>query len=209
MSDREAMKLALKALDTLVSPVGSIYAQARKALRAALAAPRPEIQVMVDPAALTAAAAYVPVRIVTPDDAEIAQAAKFEKAYQNNRAAPPPAAPRPEPEQKFDHSIGADRFKVVRGIFWWHIKIGDSPTEHGKFRSSGAAQKMADDLLREFRNGAFAQNALAAPSEDIEALRRENERLRGLLTDASKAVWMNYDGDLLDRIEAALKEVPR
>ena len=57
---------------------------------------------------------------------------------------------------------------------------------------------------------------LAAPSEDIETLRRDaerlkadNERLRGLLTDASKAVWMNYDGDLLDRIEAALKEVPR
>jgi hypothetical protein len=50
---------------------------------------------------------------------------------------------------------------------------------------------------------------LAAPSEDIEALRQENERLRGLLTDASKAVWMNYDGDLLDRIEAALKKVPR
>ena len=52
--------------------------------------------------------------------------------------------------------------------------------------------------------------------EDIEALRRDaerlkadNKRLRGLLTDASKAVWMNYDGDLLDRIEAALKEVPR
>ena len=43
----------------------------------------------------------------------------------------------------------------------------------------------------------------------VEHLRQENERLRGLLTDASKAVWMNYDGDLLDRIEAALKEVPR
>ena len=42
---------------------------------------------------------------------------------------------------------------------------------------------MADDLLREFRNGAFAQNALAAPSEDIEALRRENERLQNLLYD--------------------------
>ena len=49
---------------------------------------------------------------------------------------------------------------------------------------------------------------LAAP-DDADALRRENERLRGLLTDASKAVWMNYDNDLLDRIEAALKEVPR
>ena len=55
----------------------------------------------------------------------------------------------------------------------------------------------------------YAAPPAAAPSEDIEALRRENERLRGLLTDASKAVWMNYDGDLLDRIEAALKEVPR
>ena len=55
----------------------------------------------------------------------------------------------------------------------------------------------------------YAAPPTAAPSEDIKALRRENERLRGLLTDASKAVWMNYDGDLLDRIEAALKEVPR
>ena len=55
----------------------------------------------------------------------------------------------------------------------------------------------------------YAAPPAAAPSEDIETLRRENERLRGLLTDASKAVWMNYDNDLLDRIEAALKEVPR
>jgi hypothetical protein len=55
----------------------------------------------------------------------------------------------------------------------------------------------------------YAAPPTAAPSEDIKALRRENERLRGLLTDASKAVWMNYDNDLLDRIEAALKEVPR
>ena len=44
---------------------------------------------------------------------------------------------------------------------------------------------------------------------DNEWLKADNERLRVLLTDASKAVWMNYDGDLLDRIEAALKEVPR
>ena len=97
----------------------------------------------------------------------------------------------------------------------------------------------------------YAAPPAAAPSEDIEALRRENERLqnllydqmgkvfasraaeqmrkqiaelkhaenerlkadnerlRGLLAEAQKAVWMNYDGDLLDRIEAALKEVPR
>jgi len=55
----------------------------------------------------------------------------------------------------------------------------------------------------------YAAPPAAAPSEDIEALRRDAERLRGLLAEAQKAVWMNYDGDLLDRIEAALKEVPR
>ena len=115
------------------------------------------------------------------------------------------AAPRPEPEQKFDHSIGADRFKVVRGIFWWHIKIGDSPTEHGKFRSSAAAQKMADDLLREFRNGAFAQNALAAPSEDIETLRRENERLQNLLYDQMGKVFASRAAEQMRKQIAELK----
>ena len=77
----------------------------------------------------------------------------------------------PPPLQKpgdFDHAIGADRFKVVRGAFWWHVLIGDSPTEHGKFRSRASAEKMAADLLREFRNGAFVQHeaALAEPPVD-------------------------------------------
>ena len=68
----------------------------------------------------------------------------------------------PPPLQKdFDHGIGADRFKVVRGAFWWHVLIGDSPTKHGKFRSRAGAEKMAADLLREFRNGAFVQHAAA------------------------------------------------
>ena len=121
MSDREAMKEALRLLTKcagvsrlwqvtdacdilrarLAAPSLAVTVDPRltpdeaTAISSALAAPRPEIQVMVDPAALTAAAAYVPVRIVTPDDAEIAQAAKFEKAYQNNRAAPPAAATEP------------------------------------------------------------------------------------------------------------------
>ena len=56
---------------------------------------------------------------------------------------------------------------------------------------------------------AQAADELLEQHAKIEALKAENERLRGLLTDASKAVWMNYDGDLLDRIEAALKEVPK
>ena len=98
----------------------------------------------------------------------------FKRAYtvmENVRAAlaepegggnlPPPLQ---EPKD-FDHGIGADRFRVVRGAFWWHVLIGDSPTEHGKFRSRASAEKMAADLLREFRNGAFVQHeaALAEP----------------------------------------------
>lgn len=51
--------------------------------------------------------------------------------------------------------------------------------------------------------------AIEELTEDNVRLRLENGRLRGLLAEAQKAVWMNYDGDLLDRIEAALKEVPR
>ena len=77
------------------------------------------------------------------------------------------AEPVQEPKD-FDHGIGADRFKVVRGAFWWHVLIGDSPTEHGKFRSRASAEKMAADLLREFRNGAFVQHeaALAEPVQN-------------------------------------------
>ena len=47
------------------------------------------------------------------------------------------------------------------------------------------------------------------PDDNFVWYKADNKRLRGLLAEAQKAVWMNYDGDLLDRIEAALKEVPR
>jgi hypothetical protein len=70
-------------------------------------------------------------------------------------------------EKGFNHSIGADRFKVVRGAFWWHVLIGDSTREHGKFRSQSAAQQMADDLLREFRNGAFVQHEASEQGAEI------------------------------------------
>ena len=56
---------------------------------------------------------------------------------------------------------------------------------------------------------AQAADELLHQHAEIERLTADNERLRGLLTEASKAVWMNYDGELLDRIEAALREVPR
>lgn len=68
-----------------------------------------------------------------------------------------------------------------------------------------AAQRTFAGGVRMSQLAIKLRTALAAP-DDVEALRRENERLRGLLAEAQKAVWMNYDGDLLDWIEAALKE---
>lgn len=49
--------------------------------------------------------------------------------------------------------------------------------------------------------------ALAAEptTQDIEALRRENERLRLLLQEARGAKWLVVQNDLLDRIDAALR----
>ena len=68
------------------------------------------------------------------------------------------------------------------------------------------AVRLADAL----RDGTYLLSLERDATEAaLRRLHADNERLRGLLTDASKAVWMNYDGDLLDRIEAALKEVPR
>jgi hypothetical protein len=84
---------------------------------------------------------------------------------------------------QFDHAIGADRFKVVRGAFWWHVLIGDSTKEHGKFHSRAGAEQMAADLLREFRNGAFVQHT-APPQRDALL-----EALRGYVND-----YMSEDG---------------
>lgn len=93
----------------------------------------------------------------------------------------------------FDHGIGIDRFKVVRGAFWWHVLIGDSPTEHGKFRSRVSAEKMAADLLREFRNGAFVQHT---------ALRQ----WQGLTDDEKNSMVEWAHPDIIDAIELKLRE---
>ena len=99
------------------------------------------------------------------------------------------AAPRPEP------------------VAWMYVNL-EGECEQIEY----GTEAIDDDSITPL----YAAPPTAAPSEDIEALRRDaerlkadNERLRGLLAEASKAVWMNYDNDLLDRIEAALKEVPR
>ena len=80
-------------------------------------------------------------------------------------------------------------------------------TNSGEFIWNENADQMIRDPVFTEANPAIIYVVRAL--RQAEVIRQENERLRGLLTDASKAVWMNYDGDLLDRIEAALKEVSR
>lgn len=63
----------------------------------------------------------------------------------------------------FDHDIGADRYQVVKGSFWWHVRIGDSTANVGKFHTKMAAEDMALKLLTAFRDGAFMQSRAAQP----------------------------------------------
>ena len=48
-------------------------------------------------------------------------------------------------------------------------------------------------------------DAMLLQIEENIALRRENERLRGLLTEARGAKWLVVQDNLLDRINAALR----
>jgi len=109
------------------------------------------------------------------------------------------AAPRPEPvfDGQSGHPVMLPRAPVpVLGLISDEVR---------------AALKAADAVESQeaYRTRAVAPDDAEALRRDAERLKAENERLRGLLAEAKKAVWMNYDGDLLDRIEAALKEVPR
>ena len=78
-------------------------------------------------------------------------------------------------------------------------------TNSGEFIWNENADQMIRDPVFTEANPAIIYVVRAL--RQAEVIRQENERLRGLLAEASKAVWMNYDNDLLDRIEAALKEV--
>jgi hypothetical protein len=61
----------------------------------------------------------------------------------------------------FDHSIGEGRFTVQRGSFWWHIKVAGGTALYGKFHSRLAAEDMALQMLKAFRDGAYMQHQSA------------------------------------------------
>ena len=55
-------------------------------------------------------------------------------------------------------------------------------------------------------NGIVSERMIKARmQEEIDELREEYERLRGLLTEARGAKWLVVQDNLLDRIDAALR----
>ena len=115
--------------------------------------------------AAKAAPVQEPVAWIQPDHLQKARVAPFlcrvEPTKRMSDFVPLYAAPQqrhPLPEAAgFDHALGAGRFTVVKGAFWWHIRIGDSTNNVGKFHSKMAAENMALTLLTAFRDGAYTQ----------------------------------------------------
>ena len=95
-------------------------------------------------------------------------------AEQWNRRASPASAP-----EGFKHDIGADRFTVVQGSYWWHVRAGEGTQNIGKFHTKRAAEEMALTLLTAFRDGAFMQYQAmlaAAPTPPVSEDRKDAER---------------------------------
>ena len=89
------------------------------------------------------------------------------------------ASPASAPEG-FKHDIGADRFTVVQGSYWWHVRAGEGTQNIGKFHTKRAAEERALTLLTAFRDGAFMQYQamlIAAPTTPVSEGRKDAELL--------------------------------
>ena len=105
-----------------------------------------------------------------------------------NRRASPASAP-----ASFNHDIGAERFTIIRGAYWWHVRAGDGTQNIGKFHTKVAAEDMALTLLTAFRDGAFMQYGAmlaATPTPPVSEDRKDAERFREGWTHACNALCM-------------------
>ena len=105
------------------------------------------------------------------------------------------ASPASAPEG-FKHDIGADRFTVVQGSYWWHVRAGEGTQNIGKFHTKRAAEEMALTLLTAFRDGAFIQyQAMLATaptppvSESVDPVMTKEE-----LIAAAESIGMRFPG---------------
>ena len=115
----------------------------------------------------------------------------------------------------FKHDIGADRFTVVQGSYWWHVRAGEGTQNIGKFHTKRAAEELALTLITAFRDGAFMQYQTmlaASPTQPVSEDRKdaEIERLNSLVESVrSNNEALHHARDLLrsevNKQSAALK----
>jgi len=100
------------------------------------------------------------------------------------------AAPLNIAQQAPEHQEFSDRYKVVRGAFWWQIQIGDGTQKIGKFYTEVEAMRMASEFLRAFRDGEFvAEKSLQS---QLSQAKEENARLKA---DAGRYRWLRDKSD--------------
>ncbi|CAB4159186.1 hypothetical protein UFOVP703_68 [uncultured Caudovirales phage] len=51
--------------------------------------------------------------------------------------------------------MAADRYQVVRGAFWWRVKVGDGQQTVGRCHTKEEAERLAAALRTAFLDGAF------------------------------------------------------
>ena len=113
----------------------------------------------------------------------------------------------------FKHDIGADRFTVVHGSYWWHVRAGEGTQNIGKFHTKRAAEEMALTLLTAFRDGAFMQYQAmlaAAPAPPVSEDRKDAERYRWLRKHGAGFVELaiSVDEDGIAQRGARIEQIP-
>lgn len=52
-------------------------------------------------------------------------------------------------------AMAAERYQVVRGAFWWRVKVGDGQQTVGRCYTRAEAERLAAALRTAFLDGAF------------------------------------------------------
>lgn len=78
-------------------------------------------------------------------------------------------------------AMAADRYQVVRGAFWWRVKVGDGQQTVGRCYTRADAERLAAALRAAFLDGAFVVDELQryqAAMRELGQLVREQSRSR-------------------------------